>query len=810
MGVIGKYETHEQIGAGTMGIVYRARDMVLDRYVALKVLRMELDSNSEVKERFYREAKAGARLQHPNIAIIYDLDEANNRPYIAMELLEGGDFKAYIEQGRHLSLAQKLEFLAQACDGLAHAHRHGFVHRDIKPSNIFIHEERQAKVLDFGIARLPSSTLTLAGVELGTPNYMAPEQILSRPCDARSDIFSAGIVFFEFLVNVHPFKSSFTPLRIAEEAPDSLYDHDAHIPPALDTLLERALSKRPEDRVQTAREFGTELRRILEVLRSGMASSRIPTGGSFAANEVGTPIPPVPAHTDCDDHSRGAGVYDFIQLVKEFEIAMADGKLPVAAHAVERMRKMAVENSVFVDPLREHEERLAIASTTSSNVEAMQMRGAIAGSPMIRGYGAEKQDANAVPRTNQPVIASNGQEKAPDSRATHLVEGSEDRKFAYSSTARRDRVCARCRQSNDPTAKVCSTCGGTLESKALLYRRALVYAVVKPLKQREQWQNAFRAIVSRFQIWLRKGLHSWLRWALFHRRIFTAALVCLFIIIAVSTWLSFPRQILVQESVGRAMVQVSNADILSDPVVKGRRIASLQGGTWVNIIKRPGTDGPRWVAVQYVSSDGTRSSESGYMLTTDLGNWTTTDRETAWAFLWLSHPADSASETEIEQFATRLENLSGKFPALLSKADLQRARLYALLLSRSKDGGKPASDRARILEQAKSALGALPANLDPEQINERDTLQKQVNSFVASDAASGSNLPPSASEAPIKPADEIATLLGQIPVLWETGRYRKALSSANRVLELDPGNTAAQQWSARIRESVEAEKKYSN
>src|ERR1700682_4890340 len=193
MGQLGRYEILEQMGTGSMGNVYRARDTALDREVAVKTIRTGVDVAPEVRQRFSREARACARLQHPNIITVFDLGEVDNTGYIAMEVLEGADFRRIIEERRSMTVEAKIEAFAEVCDAIAHAHRHGVIHRDIKPSNLFLTNEGLSKVLDFGIARLPSSKLTVAGQVLGTPNYMAPEQILARPSDGRADLFSAAV-----------------------------------------------------------------------------------------------------------------------------------------------------------------------------------------------------------------------------------------------------------------------------------------------------------------------------------------------------------------------------------------------------------------------------------------------------------------------------------------------------------------------------------------------------------------------------------------------------------------------------------------
>jgi serine/threonine protein kinase len=202
---IGKYQILEELGVGSMGTVYRARDTVLDREVALKTMRAGQYIDPEIKQRFYREARACARLQHPHIVTIHDLGEVNDTAYISMELLVGEDLRKIIEAHREIPLRSRIEIIAQVSDALSLAHKNGVIHRDIKPSNIFVLADNSAKVLDFGIARLSESGLTVVGRVLGTPNYMAPEQIQGSTCDARSDLFSLAIVFFELLTGTHPF-----------------------------------------------------------------------------------------------------------------------------------------------------------------------------------------------------------------------------------------------------------------------------------------------------------------------------------------------------------------------------------------------------------------------------------------------------------------------------------------------------------------------------------------------------------------------------------------------------------------------------
>jgi serine/threonine-protein kinase len=268
---LGKYQIETQIGRGGMGAVYRARDPLLKRLVALKVISENVDMSDELRARFFREAQACAQLSHPNIITIYDLGEEEGRLFIVMEYLEGEELKQIITRRRDLPLETKLALMMQICDGLAYAHEKGIVHRDIKPGNVFVLTSGTAKVLDFGVARLVSATddLTRAGLLMGTLRYMPPEQAQGR-VDQRSDMFSAGVVFYELMTHRTPLTAD-DPMAILGElhstvAP-SVFRPDPAIPEDLGAVLERALRKNPDERFRDM----TEMRDALAVVRARLA-----------------------------------------------------------------------------------------------------------------------------------------------------------------------------------------------------------------------------------------------------------------------------------------------------------------------------------------------------------------------------------------------------------------------------------------------------------------------------------------------------------------------------------------------------------
>ena len=204
---IGRYQIEGLLGQGSMGVVFKAYDPVLERYAAIKVMNTGVDVDDELRARFFREARSAAKLNHPNIISIYDLGENRKRPFIAMEYVEGEDLRAIIKKRAFIPFSEKLRFVSQICEGLDYAHSNGITHRDIKPGNVFITQYGGLKILDFGLARLASSEMTRSGMLLGSPYYMSPEQVKGSPeIDGRSDLFSVGVLLYELISYTRPFE----------------------------------------------------------------------------------------------------------------------------------------------------------------------------------------------------------------------------------------------------------------------------------------------------------------------------------------------------------------------------------------------------------------------------------------------------------------------------------------------------------------------------------------------------------------------------------------------------------------------------
>ena len=264
----GRYKITGELGRGAMGAVYRAVDPLIDREVAIKTLLPDLpeDLMGDVRERFLREARSAGRLNHPNIVTVFDVGEQDGVAYIAMELLEGGSLQQVLRESKRLPFARSAEIAAQIADALEHARQFSIVHRDVKPANIMIAPSGRCKLTDFGVAYVPSSTMTQTGATLGSPRYMSPEQVIGQKTDPRADLFSLGVVLYEMLAGRTPFhhETDTTPFavmsRIAGEPHAPVRSHDPAIPEAFDRILSRALAKKPEQRYATAGEMARELR----------------------------------------------------------------------------------------------------------------------------------------------------------------------------------------------------------------------------------------------------------------------------------------------------------------------------------------------------------------------------------------------------------------------------------------------------------------------------------------------------------------------------------------------------------------------
>jgi eukaryotic-like serine/threonine-protein kinase len=298
---LGRYDLIRVLGKGAMGVVYEGRDPNLDRRVAIKTVKVENltpEATAEYEARFRTEARSAARLQHPNIVSVYDSDQHGDIAYLVMEYVQGDDLKHHLDSGVRYPLEQSVKMMRDLLAALDYAHTQGVIHRDVKPGNLLIEPGGRLKLTDFGVARLQDSgeaTRTL-GTMVGTVKYMSPEQVQGRPIDARSDLFSAGVVLYQLLTDHRPFDgdNDFSVIQqIIGDAPLAPSLFNPRLPAAIDAVVARALAKDREERFATARDFAAALQSA--VRRAGDTTvlppvnpTRPPAGGTATTSPSGS------------------------------------------------------------------------------------------------------------------------------------------------------------------------------------------------------------------------------------------------------------------------------------------------------------------------------------------------------------------------------------------------------------------------------------------------------------------------------------------------------------------------------------------
>jgi serine/threonine-protein kinase len=277
----GRYEIMEELGRGAMGVVYKARDPQIDRIVAVKTVSMwgqEPEEEQEFRLRFMNEAQAAGRLHHPGIVSVFDVGEhpESKDPYIVLEYVDGESLNRVLHREKKLSLDRALKLAEEIADALDYAHAQGVIHRDIKPGNILVTQEGRAKIADFGIAKLNLAHFTLPGKVLGTPAYMAPEQLSGEGCDGRSDVFSLGVILYAMVTGHSPFQGNSATtvcFKVANREPIAASALDMSLPPQLDAVISRAMAKDPNERYQRGTDFAEDLRILQQHYKPGSTTS---------------------------------------------------------------------------------------------------------------------------------------------------------------------------------------------------------------------------------------------------------------------------------------------------------------------------------------------------------------------------------------------------------------------------------------------------------------------------------------------------------------------------------------------------------
>ena len=342
---LGKYLIRRELGKGAMGIVYEGFDPVIERTVAIKTILPSQLSEGEVVgvlARFKREAQAAGRLNHPGIVAVYDYGEvmkeddrtmvaganlpaADGQPvaFIAMEFVRGRELKDYFDASEVFSLREATRILLEILDALDHAHGKGVVHRDIKPANLIVLDDGKVKIADFGIARIETSELTLAGTVMGTPSYMSPEQFQGQAVDFRSDLFSCGVILYQFLTGEKPFVGNMTTImyKVLREEPVPPSALNTSLPAEWDVIVKRALAKNPADRFQSAREFAQSIHEVMSAQGTQPASL---FGALASADEPATYAP----------QTKLTPVTGLVRQVTTAEAATPSNAPPVAPSAM--------------------------------------------------------------------------------------------------------------------------------------------------------------------------------------------------------------------------------------------------------------------------------------------------------------------------------------------------------------------------------------------------------------------------------------------------------------------------------------------
>jgi serine/threonine-protein kinase len=298
----GRYEIVDELGRGAMGVVYKARDPQIDRLVAVKTVSLwgqEPDEEKEFRLRFMNEAQAAGRLHHSGIVSVFDVGEnpENRDPYIVLEYVQGESLSRILSREKKLPLERALMLAEEVADALDYAHAQGVIHRDIKPANILITQDGRAKIADFGIAKLNLAHFTVPGRVLGTPAYMAPEQLAGEAADGRSDLFSLGVILYAMVTGHSPFQGTSATtvcFKVANREPIAASALDMSIPPQLDVVISRAMAKDPGDRYQRGSDLADDLRILHQSLSaSSSTTSRLRTAtGTRSALTGSTTVRP--------------------------------------------------------------------------------------------------------------------------------------------------------------------------------------------------------------------------------------------------------------------------------------------------------------------------------------------------------------------------------------------------------------------------------------------------------------------------------------------------------------------------------------
>lgn len=784
MASLGKYQLLRELNSGSMGTVYIARDNVLDRDVALKTVLPGASMDAELKERFYREARACARLQHPSIVTIYDFGEENGTAYIAMELLAGTDARKIIQERRPLPLAVKLDAAAMVCEGLGVAHAAGIVHRDIKPSNIFIMEDGRAKILDFGIARTAASNLTLAGRVLGTPNYMAPEQILGKTCDGRSDLFSTAIVLFELIASAHPFQGASIPKRIVRETADSLSSAWPEAPPKLVALLAKALQKEPERRYQTAADMARDLRAAAAHARRGQEEPTLThamASDSGIRAAVAPPSEPVrPPQPPQEGEGTEVVMSRVLTALQDFDSAVEENDVAKARKAFQAVKQAAARDDRFEGAVQSTQERLHELEVTAPPPPPEPVREA----PVVAAKSPEPPprpaEAETVPLFKPPETRPAPPAPPPPTPpapmksgdATALFSGS----FGHAGESSTPSVEAPWHEAK-PAAKVPAVpppapAAAPKPAPAPAAKSATPAPVANP--------------GARKSMLLFVGV---------------AAGVIILAAVAYFTFVGGRANGTPMPAVGSAQVTASRTDVLASPVAGSTVVVTAKQGAALHLLRVPRSASQDWTEVQYTK--GRNVFPPGFARTSDLGKWTSDKAGPALELIKAFGPGAAASETDIETQLDRLKSFATRFSGSPEEpaAHLEIARWNVALAKLATGQGRPAADYIQEAQTQLAQAGNNPA-LAPDAGTIRQDLDA-MNQPAANPAPATGHAKAEAPAASGGPAPALSpeALFGRAKTAWQNGNYDRAETYLNLALREKRDYPEAQDLLGKVRKA---------
>ncbi len=803
MASLGKYQLLRELNSGSMGTVYIARDNVLDRDVALKTVLPGASMDAELKERFYREARACARLQHPSIVTIYDFGEENGTAYIAMELLAGTDARKIIQERRPLPLAVKLDAGAMVCEGLAVAHAAGIVHRDIKPSNIFVMEDGRAKILDFGIARTAASNLTLAGRVLGTPNYMAPEQILGKPCDGRSDLFSTAIVLFELIASVHPFQGASIPKRIVREKADSLSAAWPEAPPKLVAILAKALEKEPERRYQSAAEMARELRAAAAEARRKQEE---PTLTHAMASDAGlreAAEPPAEPPRAPQPPQEGEGTEIVMSRVltalQEFDTAVENNDVYKARKAFQDVKQAAGRDDRFEGAVQSSQERLhELERSAPERVpEPEPAPPPVREAPVVAARQPEPVskpvEAETVPdfkpRETRPEPPPAPPPPPPppmtSGDATALFSGS----FGHAAENPSSRVEAAW---HEPKPAVRIPAPPPPAPPAV----AKPAAPAKPPTVRQPVAAVSPPVKTAAPAAKPGSSKSMLVF------VGVAAVVIILSAVAYFAFVGGQANARLMPAVGTAQVTSPRMDVLASPVSGASVVATAKQGASVRLLRLPRSASQDWTEVQY--TNGKSVYPAGFARTSDLGQWTSDKPGPALELIKAFAPGAGASEMDIQGELDRLKGFVTRFGGTPEEAaaHLELARWNVALAKLTAGQGRPAGDYVHEAQAQLTQAGSSAALAQDVDSIRQDL---EAMSASASHPAGAGHAPGGA--APGTPAGSQTAAIspeaayGRAKGAWQNGDYDRAESYLKLALKEKPDYQEAQALLATVRKA---------